>query len=832
MKARFRARWRDIAAGLLLVLGACEQPAPAPASAAAPAKLELGDRRGAIVDQVVFSQEADLGKVVSLIESGAYQVFAQGITNATVFRRIRDSRALDYSVAYGSAGELTLNPAAFQDGSLNPFHDHAMREALNWLVDRQYVAEEIYGGLAVPRFLPINTAFPDYARLAEVARTLEVRYAHDPERARNIIRARMEKLGATLRQGRWIYRGQPVRVKVLIRTDDERRRVGDYVANLLDGEGFAVERLYRTAEEASRIWIAGDPRAGGWNVYTGAWITTVVNRDLVDNLSYYYTPRGRPEPLWQAYRPDPELDEIAERLERRDYATWDERQRLFARGIELAMKDSARVWLTDQLNVYARSRGVALASDLAAGVAGSSLWPYTLRYRDHVGGSVVMGLPSLLTEPWNPVAGSNWVFDTMVMRSLGDTELMPDPFTGLYWPQRIDSAEVTVREDVPVIRTLDWLRVTKAKSITVAPDAWVGWDARAQRFVTAKEKYPQGVTARTRVRVRYEPEYFERRWHDGTRLSPADLVLPWILAFERADKASPLYDQAHAVSFEVFRKHFRGWRIVSRDPLVIDVWSDQIFPDAEWIVNARTPSPAPWHTLALGIRAEHSGELAFSSNKADRARTDWMSFVAGPSLPVLARHLAAARKQNYLPFGKALAPFVRPGEVEARYRALAAWYAKRGHFWVDRGPFYLSSVHPVERSVVIRRNPDFPDPAGKWLRFSEPLIPVLDLNGPMVVNADKGARFTLRISYHDAPYPADAIGRAGYLLFDRDGRLVIEGDAVPQGHGRWRIALSPAQIARLGVGATSLEVAVTSQKVALPTFATHAFAIVPAGGSR
>jgi peptide/nickel transport system substrate-binding protein len=66
---------------------------------------------------------------------------------------------------------------------------------------------------------------------------------------------------------------------------------------------------------------------------------------------------------------------------------------------------------------------------------------------------VVFATPSLLTEPWNPVAGSNWIFDMMIMRALADVELVPDPFTGLYWPQRIDRAEVTVQEGVPVVRT-------------------------------------------------------------------------------------------------------------------------------------------------------------------------------------------------------------------------------------------------------------------------------------------------------------------------------------------------------------------------------------------
>ncbi len=34
---------------------------------------------------------------------------------------------------------------------------------------------------------------------------------------------------------------------------------------------------------------------------------------------------------------------------------------------------------------------------------------------------------------------------------------MPDPYTGLYWPQRIESAEVTEVEGLPVAKTLNWV---------------------------------------------------------------------------------------------------------------------------------------------------------------------------------------------------------------------------------------------------------------------------------------------------------------------------------------------------------------------------------------
>jgi peptide/nickel transport system substrate-binding protein len=281
----------------------------------------------------------------------------------------------------------------------------------------------------------------------------------------------------------------------------------------------------------------------------------------------------------------------------------------------------------------------------------------------------------------------------------------------------------------------------------VPEDAWIDWNSEEQRWITVGETHPEGLTTRTKVTVRFEDGYLERTWHDGTQVSLADVVIPWILSFDRADPDSRLYDAASARVFEIFQRHFRGRRIVSTEPLIVEIYSDQIFPDAETMVSARAPSASAWHTLALGILAERQGELAFSSNKADRNQIEWMNLVSGPSLSVLARHLERARAESFVPYANAVAGFLREGEAAARYEALDAWFQQRRHFWVSDGPFYLHAVYPVERSVVLRRFEDFPDPADKWLRFAEPRVPVLDLDGPMVVQLGEAAEFSLDISF-------------------------------------------------------------------------------------
>ena len=68
---------------------------------------------------------------------------------------------------------------------------------MNWAIDRDYVADELYAGLAVPKFTTISEAGADRGRFAAEIRAIEAKYAYDLEKAREIITAEMEGLGAT-----------------------------------------------------------------------------------------------------------------------------------------------------------------------------------------------------------------------------------------------------------------------------------------------------------------------------------------------------------------------------------------------------------------------------------------------------------------------------------------------------------------------------------------------------------------------------------------------------------------------------------------------------------
>jgi peptide/nickel transport system substrate-binding protein len=229
----------------------------------------------------------------------------------------------------------------------------------------------------------------------------------------------------------------------------------------------------------------------------------------------------------------------------------------------------------------------------------------------------------------------------------------------------------------------------------------------------------------------------------------------------------------------------------------------------------------------LGILAEANKELAFSSGKADELKVEWMSFIAGPSLEILKRHLTEALEKGFIPYENTLGKYITAEEAKARYEALESWHQQRGHFWVGHGPFYLHEVRPVEKIVVIRRYEEYPDPADKWVRFTEPRIAEVEVSGPDRVTIGSEAEFQVEVSFKGDPYPLEDVDFVKFLVFDARGELALVGDAEAVKDGLWRVVLTPEQTKLLEAGANRLEVVVSPKVVSIPTFT--AFTFVTAG---
>ncbi len=803
------------------------------------------DRNGAWLDTVVMVADPAVESAVARILADDIDVYAQSSSSAEAFATVQDE-GLNYVQSVGSYNDLTFNPAGpiLNDGTLNPFGIAKVREATNMLIDRDYIVQEIMGGLALPKYTLLNNVFPDYANFAATVREIENKYAYNPEAADATITTELEAQGASKVDGVWTYEGSPITLIFLIRSEDERTQIGDYIANQFESIGFTVDRQYKTSSEASPLWIQSDPADGLWHLYTGGWITTAIARDQGEDFEFFYSPRSVYgfTPLWQAYQITPEFDQLCQDLINNNFNTLDERAAMFKQALPMSMESSNRIFLVDRTAFSPFAADVTVTYDLAAGISGTPLWAHTLRYAGEVGGQMTVAQADLLVEPWNALGGSNWIYDSMAQRATMDFGVIPDPYTGLALPQRIESAQVIAQEGLPIGSTYDWVSLEFQPEVQVPGDAWVDWDPVNQVFVTADEKLaamaedpeatdvPAYFTAKVESVVTYPADLFDTvTWHDGSPLSVADFVMDMILALDPGQPDSIIYDESQVGALESFMASFKGFKVASTDPLTIEYYTDAYALDAENNVVTFYPGSAydygtgSWEMFAIGILADSNGELAFSADKADANDLEWLGYTSGPSLEILRAELDTAMADSYIPYAPTLGQYITADDAALRYQNLLDWYRVQGHFWVGTGPFYLNKVFPVEKTLTLTRYQDYSDPAGKWDRFGKPQIAEVSVDGPGRVTIGEEAVFEASITFDGAAYPSADLSAVKYLVFDATGTLVDSGVADMVEEGLYSVTLSADLTGGLEAGSNKLEVIAVPLVVSVPTFSAFEF---------
>ena len=814
----------------------------APEATTAPATT----RHGGWLDEIDVSV-VDAASAISQVKAGAIDLFSFNLSSKEL-AAIKDA-GVSYSQSYGGYYAIMLNPAVFKDSTvLNPFSDRKIREAMNWAIDRSYVNQEIYGGGSLPKFFAITTNLVDYTGVIETARALETKYAYSLDKAKAAVTTEMGTLGATAgADGKWQFGGKPVSLTFIIRSDGDgtRKPLGDYVATQLESLGFTVDRQYKKSSEASPIWIGSDPVDGKWNLYTAGWLSSGLTRDEKNSFQQMYAPSSQQglSVFLANTNIDPVFLRVSDDLANAAFTSTEQRHELMKQAMELSMQDSVQVWVIDQQTYAPFAKNVQVTYDLASGIEAAGMNPYNMRFTDKEGGAMKVGTNDLFTEPWNTISGSNWIWDTSVMRATQQGSdyaaaggIMPDPYTGLAWPQRIDKAEVTYKTGLPVVESLGWVKLASADSIPVPPQAWVDWDAKTQKFITAAEKFPEGTTAKVKSVVTYPADLFTTvKWHDGSPLSAADFVMPSILFLDRAKKDSKIYDEAAAPNVESFLSSFKGFWITSTAPLTIESYSDLYYDDAELDVISYWPTTPTglsgensWDVLAISNMAEAGGELAYSADKADASKIEQMSWVGGPSLDILSKHLAEAEGASLIPYEPTMSQYIKADEAKLRYDNLTQWYKDHGHYWVGTGPYYLDKVFTTEKTLVLKNNTDYPDLADRWASFSSPKMAAAALDGPAQVKVGEAATFTVTATLKDGtPYANDDVKQVKYLLYDATGAVVTSGEATAAGDGKYEVTLGADVTAKLAAGSDKIEVAVVPIPVAIPAYASLDFVVVP-----
>ncbi|HEY5269157.1 MAG TPA: ABC transporter substrate-binding protein, partial [Anaerolineales bacterium] len=466
-------------------------------------------RHGGWLDQIVFSVVTS-DSAITQIQAGAIDVFAYALSSADL--AAIQTAGLKYAPVAGTYYDIMYNgaPCGTKDVAgvftpdpnvINPFADRKIREATNMLYDRNYINQEIYAGGGLPKFFTIQTNGIDYADMADVARGLEAKYAFNETKAIADIAAEMNTIAGVTAgaDGKWQFKGKPITLEFLIRRDGDgtRKPMGDYVSSQLEKAGFTVDRQYKKSSEAGPVWQRTSIECQ-WNIYTAGWIMTTIERDGKGDFQQMYLPDSV-----QGIQPflsnvaDPAFQKVGDDLANANFTTVQARHDLMVQALTLSMQDSLQVFIVDTRSFAPYQTNVQISANLAGGIETAEIAFYTARFVGQEGGTLKWGESDLFSEPWNPIAGSNWAWDQGAIAATSSGAFMNDPYTGLVWPLRAEKAELTVQTGLPVFKSLDWITLTTADTIAVPADAWVDWDATTQKFIPAGD----GKTAKIKSTI-------------------------------------------------------------------------------------------------------------------------------------------------------------------------------------------------------------------------------------------------------------------------------------------------------------------------------------------
>ena len=728
---------------------------------------EPHNRPGPAVDTLYF-RAFDVDRASRDLEAGNMDLYMFSLKTDAARQLQGDSRFTLYE-APASTVSLLLNPAPAPRGELNPFSIPEVRIAMQYLVDREFIARDIYRGMAVPMISHVSPSDFDYLTVNDIEKSYGFEY--DPEYGRELIADAMRDAGARMEGGNWAFDGRPIRIKLIGRVEDERRNIADLVRVELERAGFVVAVSYRTFAAAVLSTYSTDPQIFEWHIYTEGWGRSAPSRYDFSTVNSMSAPWLGNMPGWQEigywqYEND-EIDSLGKRLFRGEFQSLDERNEIYRAMTEIALDESVRIWLATATNSFPARREVAHVSrDLVAGIRS----PWTLREAYIPGKSdLTVGHLWVWTErtTWNPIGGIGDVYSADIWRYLHDSPIWNHPFTGIPEPMRVDFAVETAGP---------------RGTIAVPGDA-VMWNAQRDRW----EPVSGSARAISKVTLDYS-RYFQSTWHHGQPISMADVFYSIAQSFDLAyDSDKARVEVAMAVTARPFLETYRGYRILDDNRL--EVYVDYWHFEENLIASYASPSglSMPWEILAaMDDLVFEQRRGAYSDTAASRFNVPWISLVMDRDARLVQRTLRNFSNDGGVPpgyFQVGNRSLVTAREADARYQASLDWFSDRGHLIVSNGPFSLWRYDPPAQYAELRafREANYPFRPGDWY-FGDP--PELRIDPPGSAEIEAG-------SAAEIPVTVDGPGTLGlrYLLFDPATRSVVDTGEARSIGGRFVVEL-------------------------------------------
>ena len=749
--------------------------------------------KGSFVDEVKFIQYLDENTALEEVRYGNLDIYYSRISSDRI--ESQDSRdGIQVFASSGGSYSILVNPSI--SDKFNPFSITDVRFALNYLVDRNLIVNELLGGHGKPMISNYGMYAADYLSIIDEIESFHFEY--NPSYANDLITDALENAGAEKIHDTWYHDGEQIEISFFIRSDDPiRKSIGEILSYELENIGFKVKKDFGDLNKAFVVVYGSNPAMQKWHLYTEGWGSSGFSKYDSVGLAQMYSPwfsnmPGNNDPTYWNYKND-YIDTLTQKIYIGDFTSAQERTSLIEEATKEGVNESVRIFLASKTDQFIANENVdGVINALGAGIT-TRFTPINANSDTN---SLVIGVKQIYQGAWNPIAGFSDTYSNQVWLNLYDPGVFSHPFTGKIIPIRTGWEVENFGND---------------KKISVPEDAII-WDIDNQNW----KKVGSDQYAISKITF----DLILGDWHHNQKMDMNDILYSiyflseWGSAPHENDKT---YDSEYSAQAIQNAKTLIG--IKPLDDNTIEVYVDYWHFDEAEIAGWATPwSSMPWEIMTSMEDAVLDGNVSFSRSGAVSKNVNWLSLIVPNDSQIIRQHLIELKESGHIP--SSLQGSEYDWEYfEGRYNAAINWIDQNNHAVISNGPFYLDNYSPESRTITINSfdSDEYPFESGKWEKFEQVKFPkITNVKISDVVNP--GESVSIYVETSDS-------SQIHYFILDPQGEIIISGTS-PVDNNSSEIVLSKSETLELDMGTNTIKIFSSSDEVLRPDNYSTAFLVV------
>ena len=743
-------------------------------------------------DSVKFIQYLDENTALEEVRNGNLDVYYYRISpDRLENQQVREG--LQVFDSTGGSYSILVNPA--ESTKFNPFSSKEIRFALNYLVDRKLIVNELMGGYGSPIISYYSPSNPEYLTIIKQLETFNFKY--NPSLANEIISKALREKGASKNDNKWEINGVPIEITIFIRSDDPvRKSIGEILTSELEKIGFTVHKDFGDLNKAFVVVYGSNPSDLKWNLYTEGWASSAFVRYDSVGLGQMYSPwfsnmPGFNDPTYWNYENE-KLDSLTQKIYTGDFDSASKRSELVQEAVVVGIKESVRVFIASKIDQYVANEKVSgIVNDFGAGVP-SRFTPINSKSESD---EFVIGVKQIYQGAWNPVMGLTDSYSRHIWGIISDPGTFKHPFTGETFPVRAN-----------------WQVQTAGPNEKLSiPEESIIWEPEMQNW----EKVGTEITATSKVTFDFEFS----NWHNGQPMDMNDILHTLYFTIEwgtQTDENDKTFDTEFTPRAAQSIQTIRGINPIDENTIevYVDYWHFDEGEIADW---ALLWSSMPWEITVAMENAVKDGKVSFSRSGATSKNVNWLSLIIPNDSNIIKDYLQEYKDTNFIPNSlkennKNLKYF------EERYNASIKWIEDNNHAVISNGPFTLESYAPESRTITVKSFEDdsYPFKIGKWEKFENTEFPIIE-RVDMKNIFQRGEEFNVNVKTAFA----DSIL---YFLTDSQGN-VISSEKIQLDKNQISIDFSSETTKKLGMGANNIKIFALSNSVLKPDYYETSFIV-------